>query len=369
VVITDALDPRLTFNGASLGGSYNSANRIVSWLIPNLNVGETLNLTFNITINGPSIISNIANVTTDKVNIGNNSSNNLTISVRPYVNLTITKTASTPNPSYEQEITYTITVTKHGPDTANNVTVTDILDPRLILIGTYPGVSYNILNRTLIWTIGSLGVGENTNLTFTVIINGTGNITNIANVTTDEVNVGNDSTNVTVTVPSTVNLTITKSMSLPGNLAVGKEVVYTITVTNNCPDNGTNVVVTDVLDPRLIYVSDNNGTNIIHTNGTIIWNIGDLANGQTVILNITVRINGTGNINNFANVSVDEINIDNNSTDVNVTVASAVNLTVTKTASVSEIVNGHTITYTIVVTNHLPDDATNVIAIEILEIN
>jgi len=370
VVVTDILDPRLVYinNTAERGTNYVSNTGL--WTIGNLNVYETIKLEITVRINGTGNIDNIANVTVDQPNVGNNTTdggNNTTVELNKTVNLTIIKNINNTDLTNGDNITYTITVTNNGPDNANNVIVTDILDLRLIFNGASLGGSYNSADRSVSWLISNLNVGESINLTFNVTINGPGIISNIANVTTNEINIGNNySNNLTVSVRPYVNLSIIKTASTT-NPSYEQEITYTITVINHGPDNANNVIVTDILDPRLVYISNSNITNVIHTNSTIIWNIGGLANGQIVILNITVRVNGTGNINNFANVSVDEINVGNNSTDVTVTVVNEVNLTVTKTASVSEVVNGQTITYTIVVTNNGPDGATNVTVIEILD--
>jgi uncharacterized repeat protein (TIGR01451 family) len=144
---------------------------------------------------------------------------------------------------------------------------------------------------------------------------------NVANITdVNENNTGNNSTdgnNSTIEVPeATVNLSITKTANTT-TAKVGDLVLYTITVTNHGPDNATGVVVTDVLDSRLVFVNATGG-NYNVTGNTVVWNIGNLTVGSTVTLNITVRINGTGNIVNVANITdVNENNTGNNSTDGN----------------------------------------------------
>jgi uncharacterized repeat protein (TIGR01451 family) len=66
--------------------------------------------------------------------------------ISPVVNLTITKTVNTTDVLFNQEISYTITVTNHGPDNATGVVVRDVLDSRLIFISSNSnrtGANYN----------------------------------------------------------------------------------------------------------------------------------------------------------------------------------------------------------------------------------
>jgi uncharacterized repeat protein (TIGR01451 family) len=209
-------------------------------------------------------------------------------------------------------------------------------------------------------------------LTITVRINGTGSIGNVANVSIDQTNDGNSSANSSDVYVPAVNLTITKTSSVTGNVSVGTEVVYTITVTNSGPDTGHNVVVWDVLDSRLVFItySASAGTGVYNpVNGQ--WNVGTLNIGQTVQLNITVRIEGTGTIRNVANVTVDEYNHGNNSTNGNnstVNVPASVNLTVTKNSNVTApVIIGDYVLYTITVRNSGPDNATGLVIIDLLD--
>ncbi|MCL2115589.1 MAG: hypothetical protein FWH29_05140 [Methanobrevibacter sp.] len=112
-----------------------------------------------------------------------------------------------------------------------------------------------------------------------------------------------------------VNLTITKGSNVTGNATIDDLVLYTITVTNNGPANATGLIISDVLDYRLIFESASGGTYTLIGN-TLIWNIGTLNDGAAVTLFITVRINGTGLIVNIANVtSLNQENIGNKSSE------------------------------------------------------
>ncbi|MCL2116745.1 MAG: DUF11 domain-containing protein, partial [Methanobrevibacter sp.] len=265
-------------------------------------------------INGTGNIDNIANVTVTEHNVGNNSTNiDNNFTIPPTVNLTITKTANIPvNVTVGSLVVYTITVTNHGPDNGTGVVVTDVIDHRLVYVnsvaskGTYDPVTGN-------WTIGGLNIGQTVQLNITVRVNGTGTIDNIANVTVIEVNIGMNTTDsmskdVEFILPDTVNLTILKSASVV-NTVFGSVFVYTITVTNYGPDNGTGVVVTDKLDYRLVYLGSVGDRGTVYDPVTGSWVIGDLASGESITLVISVRVNGIGNISNVVSVIVNEPNV------------------------------------------------------------
>jgi uncharacterized repeat protein (TIGR01451 family) len=285
------------------------------------------------------------------------------------VNISIIKTVNISGIVLKGDlITYTITVTNNGPADATGVLVSDNLDNRLIYINsTSTRGSYN--NLTGIWTIGNLANNETVFLNITVRVNGAGNINNFVNVTVNENNTGNNNTNVNITAKSSVNITILKTINVTGTILNGELVTYTITVTNYGPDNATGLIVTDVLDSRLIYINSN-ATVGNYNYSTSNWIIGNLNNGETVVLNIIVKLNGTANIVNSANVTLDQINIGNNGTEgnhTNITVLPSVNISITKTVNVSgDVSNGTLIRYTIIVVNYGPDNATGVNVTDIL---
>ncbi|KZX17383.1 large cysteine-rich periplasmic protein OmcB precursor [Methanobrevibacter cuticularis] len=291
------------------------------------------------------------------------------------VNLTVTKTANVTGVVINgQEVTYTITVTNNGPANATNVIVYEDLSGNFILVSADTNNVGLYDNATGIWAIGNLDLGETATMILTVRVNATTNgnrvnLTNNITVTTDDDNLGDDTANATITIDPGVNLTVTKTVNVTGNVVNGQTISYNITVTNNGPNNATNVKVNELLPSALVYL--NHTASLNYNPSTGVWNIGNLANGDSISLIIVVRVNGTGNIGNSVNVTSTEENINNetNGTNIteNITVVPGVNLTVTKTVNVTgNIVNGQTISYNITVTNNGPNNATNVKVNELL---
>ena len=373
VNVTDRLDSRLAYvNYTSTKGAYNPVNG--EWFIGNMNdkTYETLTITARIIATGD--IPNIATVTVQQDNIGEDRSQAPNINVPTTVNLTINKisNATGGKAAYLDIIHYNITVANYGPDTASNIVVNDFVDSRLV-IRNITGGSHIQNGNEITWTIGSLAAGSSVTLTITVQINGTGDIPNVANIISfeEKKNIGNDdSSDTDVKVLETVNLTITKTSNVTNgnNASVGDSVLYTITVHNNGPDNATNVVVTDIIDGRLTIESIAGNRTYNNQGNNITWTIGNLTKGTNVTLSITVCIIGTGNIPNVANVRVTEVNIGDDSAKApDVVVPSSVNLTISKTSNATSAVIGDLVVYNITVHNHGPDNATNVVVTDLLD--
>ncbi|WP_157077621.1 DUF11 domain-containing protein, partial [Methanobrevibacter curvatus] len=255
-------------------------------------------------------------------------------------------------------ILYTINVTNFGPDNATGLVITDVLDSRLIYINSTSPRFTSYIASTGVWNIGNLANGESIVLDILVRLNGTGNIVNIANVTNvTENNTGNNSSNpdneTNITVVTTVNLSVVKTSNVSGSVLNGILVLYTINVTNFGPDNATGLVITDALDSRLIYINSTTPRGTSYDATTGVWDINTLVNGESIVLDILVRLNGTGSIVNIANVTnVTENNTGNNSSTpdntTNITVVPTVNISVVKSSNVSgSVLNGIFVLYTI----------------------
>ena len=97
------------------------------------------------------------------------------------------------------------------------------------------------------------------------------------------------------------DLAITKTVS-SATPAVGANVTFTLTVTNNGPNNATGVVVNDFLPDGMTYVSDNGGG--AYSSGTGLWTIpGTINNGASATLQITATVDLSGQICNQAQIT------------------------------------------------------------------
>ena len=127
---------------------------------------------------------------------------------------------------------------------------------------------------------------------------------------------------VTVGNQPSANLSISKTVD-KATANVLDTLTYTMILTNNGPDNATNVVVTDILSNKLNFVGVSSlGT---YSTSTGIWTVGNLNNGASVVLSIvaTVKAGQEGQIiTNTATTSATQTDpsLGNNTSTVTTTV-------------------------------------------------
>jgi uncharacterized repeat protein (TIGR01451 family) len=102
---------------------------------------------------------------------------------------------------------------------------------------------------------------------------------------------------------SIADLSLQKSVSVSSGVAVGEEVIYTITVSNAGPGVAKNVVVTDTLPAELQYLSDDSDCD--EMDSTVTCQIGDLIVDDSVVIKITVSVVELATIINSAQVATD----------------------------------------------------------------
>jgi len=120
----------------------------------------------------------------------------------PAIDLAVTKTADNDTPQEGNTVTYTITVTNNGPDTATNVVVTDTVPAGTTFVSANPSEDSQ---NPLTWTFSSILSGDNEVILVqtTVDANTTGDvITNTASVDADETDTdsSNNSADESITV-------------------------------------------------------------------------------------------------------------------------------------------------------------------------
>ena len=275
------------------------------WYIGNLTTNETVNL--NLTV---QIIENTTYlVSVNTTNVDTNSSNNndtLNISVTPVANLNMTVTTNSEILYLDDEVTYIITVTNNGYNTAENVTV----NTNLNTIGfnfTYSN-NTNFDDLTGVWTVGNLSKDQSVILTVKYIANITGNITTIFNTTTttNETQLTDNAANNTIEVLNTtkpvnnlVDLIINISTDNP-TLNVNDTVIFNITVFNNGTIAANNLTIHSFLPTGLNPLGTYTGE----------WNISTLPAYSNISFTFTVNVTNYGSF--VTNTSVDCIEWDIN---------------------------------------------------------
>lgn len=337
--LVDVLPPGVVFLSATspAGTSCVQSSGVVNCSLGNLGAGVSSQVTINVTPLQPGSITNTATATTSagESNPGNNSASvTTTVNATPSgtgTDLAVTKSANPSPVAPGQTLTYTITVNNAGPNLATNVQVFDTL-PGGVTFLSATGPSGSICSQAggvVTCTLGSLANGASAVVTITVTPNATGTITNTVTATTSvgDTNPGNNTATVNTPVqasPNATDLAITKSAN-PSPGTVGQNLVYTITVTNNGPNTATATVVTDTLPAGVTFVSvaGPSGSSCSQAGGTVQCNLGNLGNGASAAITITVTPTATGSLSNTATVTTTagETNPNNNT----VTIATTVN--------------------------------------------
>lgn len=269
-----------------------------------------------------------------------------------------------------QLLTYTVTVTNDGPDTALAATVTDQLPAGLSNAEYSPDGGQTWFPWTGAYVIGDLLSGY----TITLLLRGvldtaaTGLLDNTVTVssTTPDPDPDNNSYTNRIAVGTAADLEITKS-AVPTPAVPGEPLTYTLTVRNLGPNAADGITVTDRTSAALINPEYSlNGGPSAPWMGSL--PIGSLANGETAVITIRGVLDqaATGSAVNTATVTSDtpDPNPDNNSDTTLTPVTPSSDLSMTKTGSPDPAVPGEDLTYTLTVRNAGPSAAKNITIID-----
>ena len=291
VIVQDMLPAGLTFVSATPSqGTYVQATPTSTWTVGSVANGSSAVLTIRATVVSPDPATNTVTIThSDQFdpNPGNNTASSVVTPQQADVGLT--KTVSNPTPNVGDTITYTVTARDAGPSAATGVTVQDLLPAGVTFVSATPSRgSYNSATGT--WTIGNLGLSTAQTLVIQATVaspNPSTNTATISHADQFDPNTANNTASAVVT-PQQADLALAKTVSNP-TPNVGDTVTYTITLSNNGPNDATSVQVTDLLPAGVSFVSaaTSQGTYQISTG---LWNVGTVTTSvpQTLVLTGTV---------------------------------------------------------------------------------
>jgi uncharacterized repeat protein (TIGR01451 family) len=277
--------------------------------------------------------------------------------------LSMTKTASSPVADGGR-ITYTLSVTNHGPGNSSGYVVSDQLPADLSNPATStPGcsISAGVLScqgnpLTAGLTAPPITVTANVPDPFTTPI------TNTATVTANEQDPNPLNNTGTVTTTPQADLQMIKTAS-PSPVVPGTDETYTLEVENHGPDTARNVRVSDTLPSEASYVSSSSGC--VQAGGTVTCTAASIAPGASATFTITTRLASSlahcpANTATVTSATADP-NSANNASTACPPLHPKANLTVSKLASTTVAPAGGQVMYTLVVNNNGPSDATGVI--------
>ena len=300
VVITDVLDKGLKFLNATGNFTYDEKTGTITWIV-DLDKGETKTFNVNVTVLGYGVLPNT-------VAVGNKTAvRNITV---PEI-ITV-KEVNSSDIHIGDEITYTITVSNSGKINATNVVIRDILPEGLKFINASNGGVYDPVTGIITWIL-NITANSTVDLTADVCVNKSGNITNT-------VNVGNKTSNCTIESGDIVDLEI-HIVADKSEIYVGDNIVYTVTVINNGPSDAINTIV-NILIPNALSILSYNATKGTFDITSGNWSIGNLTNGEKVVLTFVAKALNEGNSTVYVNVTSEtfEVIMENNYDNVTVKV-------------------------------------------------
>ena len=300
VVITDVLDKGLKFLNATGNFTYDEKTGIITWIV-DLAKGETKTFNVNVTVLGYGVLPNT-------VAVGNKTAvRNITV---PEI-ITV-KEVNSSDIHIGDEITYTITVSNSGKINATNVVIRDILPEGLKFINASNGGVYDPVTGIITWIL-NITANSTVDLTADVCVNKSGNITNT-------VNVGNKTSNCTIESGDIVDLEI-HIVADKSEIYVGDNIVYTVTVINNGPSDAINTIA-NILIPNALSILSYNATKGTFDITSGNWSIGNLTNGEKVVLTFVAKALNEGNSTVYVNVTSEtfEVIMENNYDNVTVKV-------------------------------------------------
>ena len=362
VVVSDVLPKSVAWKSDTGKGSYDHVAG--KWTIGQLTSKGSVQLSIVTLVNATGITQNNASVKGREFDYDpSNNNDSASIDVPRTADVSVVKIVNNSNPGYRDIIKWTVIAKNSGPDKATSVVVNDVLPNGLVIrnVNASKGAYDNG-----VWNVCCIEKGEVQCLEITCMVNRTGNITNIASITAEEVDLdpSNNMDDESIEVPLTVDLEVIKQVSNSSPF-FGESITWMISVRNNGPDAATNVALYDLLDEGLIY---SNYSSTVGTFDGDKWDIGILNNGQVEYLNITCIANKLGEIfnNAFANASEVDRNKSNNNDSEMITVYPLADLSVVKIVNNSNPNYLDLVKWYIIVSNNGPNSATGVVVRDIM---
>lgn len=220
----------------------------------------------------------------------------------PTADLSLSMSDSPDPAATGNDLTYTLTVTNHGPSAATDIVITNLLPPGVTFVSQ--SSSCTNINGSLVCPTEILPKDGVVSFNIVVSPDMVGVITNTATVRANEndPNLFNNTASeaTTVDIPR-ADLSVTVSDS-PDPVQINTDLTYSIIVSNLGPAMAESVALTNTLPPgtRLLTASSIGGTQDTNTAGVVVFNWTNLISGSFRLGTITVQFPAPGTVTNIA---------------------------------------------------------------------
>lgn len=281
--------------------------------------------------------------------------------------LSVDLVATTNIVSVGNQVTYTLSVTNIGPNTANNVELVHTLGSGLFYSdSTFSQGTVSAVGQVITFQLGSIASGSNAVATVTVNATTIGATFTTASVTALETDPfpGNNAARHDLVVNPSADLAAVVSQSNNPAL-LGSTNTYTISVTNSGPSTATSVVVTNrLVGPGIVLSATASQGSAIVSSSEVIFNLGSINANGSASLQVATRPSATGVITNLSTV-VSQVQdpVTNNNVAVAITtsVSTSADLAVSLVGTPDPVLIGSNLTFRAVVANNGPSTASGVI--------
>ncbi len=374
VVVTDALPGFTNFVSATPSqGSCSEAAGIVTCPLGAMVVGGVATITVVVGTTVAAVITNQATVaatTPDPVPANNDAIENTTVTSS--ADLWIAKTDGVVAVVAGTSTTYTITLTNNGPSVEPaGVVVSDPIPAGTVASESEAdcAIAAGVFTCT---TSAPLTVGTSISFQLTLAISSgyvLPALTNTASITSSPLvdpDASNDAATDVDTVSASADLSINKTDGVT-SIKPGSSTTFTITVTNNGPsDVPAGIVVTDQI-PAGTVASENEANCTLTATTFTCTSTALLVPGASVAYQLTLAVDVAYTATTLVNTATittspvpDPNPANDTSSDADTVTPIDADLSIVKTDSADPVLPGDSFSYTIVVTNAGPDDASDI---------
>jgi uncharacterized repeat protein (TIGR01451 family) len=384
VTLTDTISGNVVFGGVvSAGGGFTLASSTTNQAVFTnsvLSAGASATIVFTATATQGGLVTNTVTVRSGRPDSNlNDNTVQVPSAVQAIADLALAKAAAGGTAVAGQPFTYTLTITNNGPDTANQVVITDVLSGgatfNAVVTSTNPAsLTHSFVGAQATFTVTNIAPSSVFTIVYTVLPPANGGVFSntavIASSAPSDPNPSNDSGGGggPVTAAANADLAVAKSAA-PTLVEPGGVVTYTLTVTNNGPSAAQFITVTDVLSGGSLggVVDTSAGVNVTISGNSVTFTVNSLNAGGVITMVYTATAPSLGVMTNSAVVTsaVGDLGGGDNQAGVTVQV-NATDLALAKAAAGGTAVAGQPFTYTLTITNNGPLAATQVVITDAL---
>ena len=385
VVVRDQLPPGMTFiSSTASAGQYDPLTS--QWIIPSLAVGKRATVDLIASVDTFGERDNVAEIISSSQYDPDSTPGNQDTTeddlarvtlVPELVDLALSKIVDDPAPNVGGLVRYTLTLDNVGPSHATMVEVTDHVPDGLTVTGveSTQGVYDPESGK---WIVGNVVVGTHPALTIIARVDSPNPLMNVAEITAvhqpdvDSIPGNGESAEddyaEVLVIPQQADLSLSKSVNITSPNQ-DEEILFTLVVRNDGPDDATNVRVRDLLPQGAEFVSSV-VTSGLYNPVTGVWQFDHIESGAAQSLQIHARVHSKVPFVNQAEVIAsdqydpdsdpDNQRIDEDDLDSVLVTPKLIDLVVSSAVDIEEPNVGQVFEMTFVVSNSGPDDATGV---------